>query len=67
MHEGKPYYSAIFASKYKDKTKARHGMSSDSYQNEAEAAWSAGFVTQSVAAFDGAQAQHRYGAVWVKP
>ena len=67
MHDGKPYYSAIFATKYKGKSKARHAMSVSGYQTEAESAWSAGYVTQSVAAFDGAQSQHRYGAVWVKP
>jgi len=67
MHDGTPYYSVIFASKYAGKTKARHAMPPETYQAEAEASWSAGFVTQSVAAFDGAQSQHRYGAIWIKP
>lgn len=67
MHQGAPYYSAIFASKYKNKTIARHKLSVSGYQTEIEAAWKAGYVTQSVTAFDGAQSQHRYGAVWVKP
>lgn len=67
MHQGTPYYSVIFASKYAGKTKARHKMSVSGYQNEAESAWDAGFVTQSVTAFDGAQSQHRFGGVWIKP
>ena len=67
MHQGTPYYSAIFASKHAGKTKARHAMSTSGYQNEIQAAWNAGMVTQSVTAFDGAQSQHRYGAVWVRP
>jgi Polyglycine hydrolase-like, structural repeat len=67
MHNGTPYYSVIFSSKYAGKTRARHKLSSAGYQTQIEKAWSDGFVTQSVTAFDGASSQHRYGAVWVKP
>lgn len=67
MHDGKPYIAAIFATKYNGKSKARHALTTEAYQSEAESAWGAGMVTQSVAAFYGAQSQHRYGAVWVKP
>jgi polyglycine hydrolase-like protein len=67
MHNGTPYFSAIFASKYKNKTRARHGLSSGGYQTETEKAWKDGFEIQSVTAFDGAKSQHRFGAVWVKP
>ncbi len=67
MHKGTPYFSAIFASKYKNKTRARHGLSSGGYQSETEKAWKDGFEIQSVTAFDGAKSQHRFGAVWVKP
>lgn len=67
MHNGTPYYSVIFASKYAGKTRARHKLSTAGYQTEIEKAWNDGFVTQTVTAFDGAQSQHRFGAAWVRP
>ncbi len=67
MHDGDPYYSAIFSSKFGKNVRARHGLSSSDYQKEYTKAAKDGLVTQTVTAFDGAQSQHRYGAAWVKP
>jgi hypothetical protein len=66
MHEGVPYYSVIFSSKYGKNVMARHNMSASDYQKEYNKAWKDKLVTRTVTAFDGAKSQHRYGAAWVK-
>lgn len=66
MHGGKPYISAIFASKPTGQRKDRHGMSASQYQQEFNSAMSAGLGTRAVSSFDGAQSQHRYIAIWRK-
>jgi hypothetical protein len=66
MHNGSPFVSAIFSSNPSGPFKARHGMSSSSLQSDFDAAMSAGFRTKVITAFDGAQSQHRYFAVWRK-
>ena len=36
IHDGTPYFPAIFASKYKSKTRVRYGLPSSGYQTETE-------------------------------
>jgi hypothetical protein len=64
MHNGTPYVSVLFAQKPTGARKDRHGMSSAQYQQEFESAHAAGMLTRAVSAFDGAQSQHRYIAIW---
>jgi hypothetical protein len=66
MHAGKPYISAIFAQKPAGQRKDRHLMSKEQYQQEFNSALQAGMLTRAVSAFDGAQSQHRYIAIWRK-
>lgn len=66
MHDGSPFVSAIFSSNPSGPFKARHKMGSSSLQNEFDDAMEAGFGTEVITAFDGAQSQHRYLAVWRK-
>jgi hypothetical protein len=41
-------------------------LSKDGYQQEFNSALQAGMLTRAVSAFDGAQSQHRYIAIWRK-
>jgi hypothetical protein len=66
MHGGKPYLSVIFAQKPAGQRKDRHMLSKDGYQQEFNSALQAGMLTRAVSAFDGAQSQHRYIAIWRK-
>jgi murein DD-endopeptidase MepM/ murein hydrolase activator NlpD len=66
MHGGKPYVSAIFASKPAGAFKARHGLSGAQLQTEFDSAMQQGYHTTVVTAFNGANSQHRYFAVWRK-
>jgi murein DD-endopeptidase MepM/ murein hydrolase activator NlpD len=67
VHDGKPFLSAVFASKAATASrKDRHGMSPDTYQNEWQSATQAGMLTRAVTSFDGAQSQHRFAASWWK-
>lgn len=66
MDDGKPFISAIFASKPQGARKDRHSMSADAYQQEFDSALAAGLGTRAVSAFDGAATQHRYIAIWRK-
>lgn len=66
MDGGSPFLSVIFASKPQGARKDRHGMSPSQYQDEFDSALSAGLATRAVSAFDGAQSQHRYIAIWRK-
>jgi hypothetical protein len=66
MHGGKPFLSVIFAQKPAGQRKDRHMLSQDGYQQEFNSALQAGMLTRAVSAFDGAQSQHRYIAIWRK-
>lgn len=66
MHTGKPFVSAIFASKPGGDVRARHRLSADGIQSEFDAAMAAGFETDVITAFDGANVQHRFFALWRK-
>lgn len=66
MHQGQPYISAVFAQIPNNGRKDRHGMSGSAYQSEYESALNAGLSTRAVSAFDGAQSQHRFAAIWWK-
>jgi hypothetical protein len=64
MHSGTPYVSVLFAENPTGPRKDRHGMSAAQYQQEFDSALGAGMLTRAVSAFDGAQSQHRYIAIW---
>lgn len=66
MHGGKPFLSAVFASKPTSGRKDRHGMSAAQYQQEWQSAIKGGSFTHAVTSFDGAQSQHRFAASWWK-
>lgn len=63
MHQGKPYYSVVFA-QIPGARKDRHGMSSAAYQNEFDDAMAHNLPTRAVAGIDGAAQQHRFIACW---
>lgn len=63
MHQGKPYYSVVFA-QMPGARKDRHGMSSAAYQNEFDDAMAHNLPTRAVAGIDGAAQQHRFIACW---
>jgi hypothetical protein len=67
VHNGAAQYSVIFSSKFGKKVRARHKMSSSTYQTEYTKARKDGLLTQTVSAFDGAKSQHRFGAAWIRP
>ena len=63
-HQGSPRFSAIWNSATPS-SKARHGLSSDAYQQEWEASIKAGLLTRVVTGYaDGSTA--RYAAAWRK-
>lgn len=66
MDDGKPYISVIFSSKPPGARKDRHSLTAAGYQQEFDSAMSAGLATRAVSAFDGAQSQHRFIAIWRK-
>lgn len=66
VHTGNEFLSTIFASGDGGTVRARHGLSVTGFQREWEAATKAGFVTQVVTSFDGAEKFHRFAAVWRK-
>lgn len=66
MHRGQPFYSVIFSEKPTGARKDRHGLTSAQYQAEFNAAHEAGLLTRAVSGYDGAQANHRYIAIWRK-
>jgi hypothetical protein len=63
MHQGKPFYSVVFA-QMPGARKDRHGMSSAAYQNEFNDAMAHNLPTRAVAGIDGAAQQHRFIACW---
>lgn len=63
MHQGKPYYSVVFA-QMPGARKDRHGMSSAAYQDEFNDAMAHNLPTRAVAGIDGAAQQHRFIACW---
>jgi hypothetical protein len=66
MHKGQTFYTVIFSKKPTGARKDRHGMTSDQYQAEFDAAHAAGLLTRAVSGYDGTQADHRYIAFWRK-
>lgn len=65
MHQGKPFYSVVFA-QVPGARKDRHGLTSVAYQTEFNDAMSKGLPTRAVAGIDGAQQNHRFIACWRK-
>lgn len=63
MHQGKPYYSVVFA-QLPGARKDRHGMSPATYQTEFNDAIAHHLPTRAVAGIDGAAQQHRFIACW---
>lgn len=63
MHDGKPYYSVVFA-QMPGARKDRHAMSSAKYQTEFNDAMAHNLPTRAVSGFDGAQQNHRFIACW---
>ncbi len=66
MHAGKPYVSAIFASRPPGAHVARHQLSASKFQGEFDGAIRGGYQTDVVTAFDGANSQHRFFGIWRK-
>lgn len=69
MHGGDPYLSVIFAERAGTAVHWNYSMSGAELQAESDT-WGLngeGLFTRSVTAFDGAQQQHRFAAVWYRP
>jgi murein DD-endopeptidase MepM/ murein hydrolase activator NlpD len=60
MHQGKPYYSVVFA-QVPGARRDRHGMSAAQYQTEFD---DANLPVRAVSGYDGAQQNHRFVAFW---
>lgn len=64
MHDGKPFFSVVFAEKPSGSWKARHNLTAAQYQNEFNSAHRDKLLTRVVSGYDGAKQHHRYAAVW---
>jgi len=65
VHDGQPYYSAIWSSKAAGQYKARHGLTSNEYQSEWESTTGSGLLTRNVTGY-GSGDSARYAAIWRK-
>jgi len=66
MHNGAAHFSAIFAQKPGGSWMAKHNKTSGAYQTDYSSALKAGYLTRVISGYDGAQANHRFTAVWRK-
>ncbi|MBY0423115.1 MAG: peptidoglycan DD-metalloendopeptidase family protein [Parvularculaceae bacterium] len=62
-HDGKRWVSAVFAQAPNPDWTARHDMTATAYQSEYEAARKRGYLTRTIAGYDGAD-DHRFAATW---
>lgn len=65
VHGGQPYFSAIWSSKASGPYKAKHGLSSNQYQNEWQSNTGAGLLTRDVTGYSSGGSA-RYAAIWRK-
>ncbi|MBI1180642.1 MAG: hypothetical protein GC201_08785 [Alphaproteobacteria bacterium] len=63
MHQGKAYYSVVFA-QVPGARKDRHAMTAGQYQAEFDGAMNQGLPTRATSGYDGAQQNHRFIAFW---
>jgi hypothetical protein len=66
MHNGTPYFSAIFAQHPGGAWNAKHDQTSAQYQTNFNNATGAGYLTRVATGYDGAQANHMFASVWRK-
>jgi hypothetical protein len=65
VHGGQPYFSAIWSSKASGPYKAKHGLSSNQYQNEWQSNTGAGLLTRDVTGYSSGGSA-LYAAIWRK-
>jgi hypothetical protein len=65
-HDGKYYFSAIFAPQPSPNWTARHDLTASRYQEEYDAARGGGMSTRTVAGYDGSPNGHYFAAMWRK-
>ncbi|MCO7224085.1 hypothetical protein [Pleionea sp. CnH1-48] len=65
VHNGTPYYTAVFASKPATSWRAKHGLTGSSFQTYFNLYGGQGFKADAVAAIDG-YGSHRFGGIWHK-
>lgn len=66
LHDKAAYFSVIVADKPADKWKGLHGLTPSALDDEAGKAYASKFLTRFISGYDGAQANHRFVAVWEK-
>lgn len=65
-HQGKNWFSVVFAKQPSPNWTASHGMTSATYQTKYDDARRLNMLTRTIAGYDGAISNHVYAAMWRK-